>query len=1029
MANNEFTIPIPARLKNVAKGGHVAGAEDIIDDALGKEQSEINQEVSEAIEGNTEAVAAERQRAEAAEGALDNRLSDVEELAEISIDGGEAKIATGEDFHNPTAEQRAKVTTVGAILDGADDEPTAGSENLVRSGGVQNELALGAVYDVSAKNPTAGPNNDGKWESLSALLSDASLNTLIPTSVRKGGMSIKFIQSTDKYVHYRYIGTSTSNADIKNIANWIETSPDDVIHIVASTDGVYAYKFIAGSRYLITNNNDTALNISHRDTPSGVSSDVVLLEGNKTIIYIPTSDGNYLRYGDPCDLTIVKDNTLPFRMYECEQELDNTFQAVERIIPQLNSVAGETSALTTKIINFTNDNLYNLYNFKKGKRYIIIPLDNVYTTLTTRDSIGGERVDYVANPTYQHLAEVFVPTADAPCIKAGDPISCKILEIAGFDNFIHHNNRISTILFDEVIEGYYINTNKNIDETVDIDNPTQSINAAYSIIPCKLGDEFVITGYGGTKPKLFAYIDEEKKLYYKYENSGDGSPLETIAPVDGYIIVQSTGHRTGYPVTVKRVGNNLADNVSGIEKDINGFASYSSESAGEIMYYMNGGETYYIKNTSSNRVTFSLRIARGMSGAYITDIEAGSIAKFTPDRSYGYIRFGDPVSFEVWKDGDKRIMPRIEELEKVSNVLERHQNALVDFSFTTEIFDYSSELYGFTFSEWGYDDFMEKIYEKFDELAASNTDYITKVDAAIDVSLPYPSYANGIDTPSEHLEVTPAYKTYMYKLISSNPNVYNLIQKKKLFIFAGNHGNEIAAPFNLYLFAKNLCEMKNDDFFKLRSAYDIYLLPCLNGYGLYHKTRGNGNYVNINRNFPIAKWEVTGNDANRYTQDSCDYTGPTAGSEFETQLIIALVNKYNFDLLIDHHNYSVLRWQFYTVVSDERLLPLVHRSLVDCSRSFIKNKPLYFGNTYQLFQYISGESAPHSLAKSTTGSAARWGYEHGLPLASTIEISQCINFLNGVYNTGKNNNFGADTFAVGELTLRNLVERYCEFVG
>ena len=33
---------------------------------------------------------------------------------------------------------------------------------------VANELALGAVYDVSAKNPTAGPNNNGKFESLSS---------------------------------------------------------------------------------------------------------------------------------------------------------------------------------------------------------------------------------------------------------------------------------------------------------------------------------------------------------------------------------------------------------------------------------------------------------------------------------------------------------------------------------------------------------------------------------------------------------------------------------------------------------------------------------------------------------------------------------------------------------------------------------------------------------------------------------------------------------------------------------------------
>ena len=36
--------PIPARLYNAAKGGHVAGAIDIIDDILNKTQDTINQE-------------------------------------------------------------------------------------------------------------------------------------------------------------------------------------------------------------------------------------------------------------------------------------------------------------------------------------------------------------------------------------------------------------------------------------------------------------------------------------------------------------------------------------------------------------------------------------------------------------------------------------------------------------------------------------------------------------------------------------------------------------------------------------------------------------------------------------------------------------------------------------------------------------------------------------------------------------------------------------------------------------------------
>lgn len=102
-------------------------------------------------------------------------------------------------------------------LSDIDDEPTAGSDNLVKSGGVQNELALGAVYDVSAKNPTAGPNNNGKFESLSALLSDNNLDTLIPASVRKGGMSIKYVQSSDnKYVQYRLVADEWST----NTEDW-----------------------------------------------------------------------------------------------------------------------------------------------------------------------------------------------------------------------------------------------------------------------------------------------------------------------------------------------------------------------------------------------------------------------------------------------------------------------------------------------------------------------------------------------------------------------------------------------------------------------------------------------------------------------------------------------------------------------------------------------------------------------------------------------------------------------------------------
>ena len=74
-----------------------------------------------------------------------------------------------------------------------------------------SELESEVIYDVTA-------NNDGTtFSSLSALLSSENLSTLIPTSVRHGGMSISFVQSSDnKYVQYFL----TKNVWSDNEADW-----------------------------------------------------------------------------------------------------------------------------------------------------------------------------------------------------------------------------------------------------------------------------------------------------------------------------------------------------------------------------------------------------------------------------------------------------------------------------------------------------------------------------------------------------------------------------------------------------------------------------------------------------------------------------------------------------------------------------------------------------------------------------------------------------------------------------------------
>ena len=86
-----------------------------------------------------------------------------------------------------------------------------------------------AIYDISAHN------NNAVFESLQSLLSNSDLSSLIPTSIRCGGMSIRFINSYNKYVQYRYTGIETTGNPnpFLDIANWRCT---DVTIISESTE-------------------------------------------------------------------------------------------------------------------------------------------------------------------------------------------------------------------------------------------------------------------------------------------------------------------------------------------------------------------------------------------------------------------------------------------------------------------------------------------------------------------------------------------------------------------------------------------------------------------------------------------------------------------------------------------------------------------------------------------------------------------------------------------------------------------------
>lgn len=84
---------------------------------------------------------------------------------------------------------------MAAYMNGIDPRPKKGSQNLVTSGGVFDNMG---ALDVSELNATENPHTLARYVDLSAALA------AIPSDYQKGGMSIKFVQSSDnKYVQAR----------------------------------------------------------------------------------------------------------------------------------------------------------------------------------------------------------------------------------------------------------------------------------------------------------------------------------------------------------------------------------------------------------------------------------------------------------------------------------------------------------------------------------------------------------------------------------------------------------------------------------------------------------------------------------------------------------------------------------------------------------------------------------------------------------------------------------------------------------
>ena len=96
----------------------------------------------------------------------------------------------------------------------------------------------------------------------------------------------------------------------------------------------------------------------------------------------------------------------------------------------------------------------------------------------------------------------------------------------------------------EIKNSGYINTNKSVGTVIDINSRSASANYVCNAFPVVEGDRFLFSGTGGNDPRLWAWLDGDKKIVSKAGSSETATGLELIAGQAGYLVINVNVNNT-----------------------------------------------------------------------------------------------------------------------------------------------------------------------------------------------------------------------------------------------------------------------------------------------------------------------------------------------------------------------------------------------------------------------------------------------------------------------------------------------------
>ena len=880
---------------------------------------------------------------------------------------------------------------------------------------------VGEVYDISVNHPD-GQGNPTPYADLAAALGTSGAN--IPADIRRGGMSIKFIQGTaqssdNKYVQYRL----TANNWSITVSDWqgVDDEPTADSNNLVKSGG--AYDFCIEKSVI-----DLYAISSSR--PSGISAGEKYFNTVRNAIITVLGDGS-----SSYEETPVSKNGL-FRHKDLYLQWDGTqlvplkdFTLLDEGICK--SCDGNKSLKLFKYfeLNSSSDIIYN-FSEKAGSWLTFnVSFDSVPNGLIriyVHNTVTGNYVEiYEDTPSSNNISfeykipnEYVIDEIKIWSASTNPVLFTKLfVYLQNSDSIISTLNLLSLAMMEQgalsssgvnVANNQYIRTKEFIKGSYYLSLPSDYI--IHRIVYYNMDGTYNSKYDVDVSSQKIGKENCKCRLTIGYANGSNLSVgnFLTNSPIIPVIEDSLTSSKE------KGISSNQVSLLSSLQNKLQNM-QLDGYSAFLIKQFdiASGGSTEFVLERNVEplkHLTFKLyfdKIVEQQISVKVKNPVTGNyreVYKAVPNDDEIEAYFFDNHEISSVKVISSANNPSLQ-IQLMAMIDDNIPMPMVEYDISDNMFDYSDELTGMRFTEEHY---LEDVYAKFDALVSSYPQLISREDAAVVAGLEYPEYANGIETEGTYL-VTPAYKTYCYKIIYNNTNInrYNT-KKRKLLITSGLHGWEIAGSFNTYLLAANI--LKNcyaDRFFtQIISEYDIYIIPCVNGYGIYHGTRVNANGVNINRNMPTNGWAVSG-------EGTGQYTGPSACSEFESKIIKHYIDTINPDVVIDHHNYAAGSKQFYTEAPTWKYCHVMYNALVQCCYAFIKYLPEYFGTEFRLFNDDS--LAMPGYVTNIIGSVYEYGYEQG-HVAATIEIGDNIRYTNTAGSS--HTKFTADVFKVGEYTLR-----------